>query len=414
MARIRIGIIGAGGRGVHSFARSFSKDHADETEVVALADPNLVRAQAGIEWLGIKADIHDNAEDLVKRKDIDAVVVTSPDYLHGEHAALAFKHKKHVFVDKPLATTVEDCLNAIEASKRARKVLFMGFNLRHHCVVRRLKELVSKGTFGDIFSVQAIEHYNGGRTYHSRWNRLKKYSGGLWIHKGSHDFDVINYLMGNVRPARVSCFAGVFTFKPERLPFKPRRGVEPGPTCNKCVYNRECPDAFMFREDGSSAVYKMFGDEAAAVDGYHKNLCMYLSDKDTHDQGIAIVEYENGATASHSEYFATPISNRYYWIEGTRGHGEGHLHDRWVKVYPRWSHDVIHHEIHPEAGGHGGADPGLFQTFVDSIKRRKRPTASGVDGTWSVAVAVAAEKSRAEKRVVEISELLDPRSKVLQ
>jgi predicted dehydrogenase len=157
----------------------------------------------------------------------------------------------------------------------------------------------------------------------------------------------------------------------------------------------------------------MFSPEAAKADGYYKNLCMYLSDKDTHDQGIAVIEYENGATASHSEYFATPVTNRHYLIEGTGGHGEADLHGQYVTVQPRWSGDVIRHQIAQERGGHGGADPGMIQTFFDCIRKGKRPTASGVDGTWSVALGVAAEVARAEKRVVELSELLDPKSDLL-
>ena len=242
MAKLRIGIIGAGGRGTHSFGRAISRDHADTARVVAFADTNLVRARAAVEWLEIQADVHEDAEELVKRRDVDAVVVTSPDYLHEAHAVMAFKHRKHVFIDKPLATTVDGCLKVVEASKRAQKILYMGFNMRHHCVIRRMKKLAAEGAFGDIFSIQAVEHYNGGRTYHSRWNRLKKYSGGLWIHKGSHDFDVINHLMGKVRPVRVSCFANVFVFKPERLPFKTRRGVKPGPTCGSSRGTASVPD----------------------------------------------------------------------------------------------------------------------------------------------------------------------------
>ena len=414
MARLRVGIIGAGGRGVHSFGRTISTAHTDTAEVVAFADPNLVRARAAVEWLGIKADVHEDAADLVKRKDVDAVVVTSPDYLHAEHSVMAFNQKKHVFIDKPLATTVDGCLQVVEASKRAKKVLFMGFNLRHHCVVQRMKKLVEEGAFGDIFSVHAVEHYHGGRTYHSRWNRLKKFSGGLWIHKGSHDFDVINHMMGKVRPVRVSCFANVFVFRPDRLPFKKRRGVEPGPTCNKCKYVAECPDANVIDQDERSATSRMFSEESAEIDGYYKNLCMYLSDKDTHDQGIAIVEYENGATAMHSEYFATPISNRHYLIEGVKGHGEADLHGLWVSLHPRWTKDVIRHDVQPQSGGHGGSDPGMIQTFLDSVRKGRRPTASGVDGTWSVACGVAAEIARTENRVVEISELLDAESKLLK
>ena len=413
MPKLRVGIIGAGGRGINSFGHTFTKVHADVAEIAALADPNPVRAQAGLDILGIKADIVDNAHDMVKRKDIDIVIVTSPDYLHEEHAVAALKAGKHVLVDKPLATSVDGCMRILEAADAAGKILYMGFNLRHHAVVRNLRQMAQRGEFGDIFSIIAMEYYNGGRTYHSRWNRLKKFTGGLWLHKGSHDFDVINYIMGGVRPARVSCFANVFTFKPERLPFKTRKGVKPGPTCSACPYKKECPDAYMTADTETGGKPRMFGEEAAKVDGYHKNLCMYLSDKDTHDQGVAIVEYANGATATHTECFATPISNRRYFVDGTLGHGEADLHASKIEFRPRWTKDVKTHEIAQEEGGHGGADPLMVQNFLDCIRKRAKPIANAADGAWSVAIACAAEMSREKGQVIEIAKIMDVKSRLL-
>ena len=167
MSKLRVGIIGSGGRGTMSFGKNFVEQHADVVDLVALADTNTLRAEAAVHVLDRKMDIHDSVGDMVSRSDIDAVVVTTPDYLHEEHCLLAFEHGKHVLVDKPLAITGEGCLRVIEASKRADKVLYMGFNLRHDVVLRRLKTLVDQGAFGDVFSVQAIEHYNGGRSYMS-------------------------------------------------------------------------------------------------------------------------------------------------------------------------------------------------------------------------------------------------------
>ena len=414
MAKLRIGIIGAGGRGIRSFAAQFVEHYPGRAEVLALADPNAVRAKAGLEFLGIEADIHEDAAELVARKDIDAVIVTSPDYLHEEHALMALRNKKHCFVDKPLATTVQGCVNVVEAAREARRVLYMGFNLRHNIVVKNLRAMSQAGHFGEVFSVHAIEYYNGGRTYHSRWNRLKKFSGGLWVHKGSHDFDVINYIMGGVRPARVSCFANVFTFKPENLPFKKRKGVEPGPTCNACPYNRECPDAYMIEADPAHGAGGMFNEETAKVDGYYKNLCMYLSDKDTHDQGVAIVEYENGATAIHYECFATPMSNRLYTVDGTAGHCEANLGRRSIRFMPRWTTDEESYEYGEQRGGHGGSDPVMLENFIACIRRKAKPIANAADGAWSVAIARAAEIARERNAVVEIGDLMDVDSPLLR
>jgi len=421
VSKVRIGIIGAGGRGIACFGKLFAERFGERVRLVAIADSNKERAEAGAELLGAGVCIYDDFREMLARKDIEAVVITTPDYLHERMCLAAFKAGKDVLVDKPLATSAMGCLRVIEASRKAGKLLYMGFNLRHDVVVRKLKSLVDAGRFGEIFSIRSTEHYRGGRTYMSRWNRLKRYSGGLFIHKGCHDFDVINWLMGQVRPVKVSCFGGVSAFNERHLPFKVRKGVRPGPTCTACRYREQCPDRYSV-EDSSKLLERgervgwrrMWGERSSSIDGYYKDLCMYLSDKDTHDQGIAIIEYENGATVSHAEYFATPISNRTYMIEGTLAHGDADLERTRIEVVPRWGGRSLTYRLRRKEGGHGGTDPKMVAEFLDCIEKGRPPTASGIDGAWSVAIGQACELSRAEGRVVRISEVLDTTSSLLK
>lgn len=422
MALTRIGIIGAGGRGINAFGRNFHNLFGNQARIMAVADPNSDRAAAGLELLELKADIHPDYKALLARKDIDAVVITTPDYLHEEHCLAALRSGKHVLVDKPLAISAQGCLRVIAAAKKARRLLYMGFNLRHDVVLRRMKTMISDGRLGSLFSVHAVEYYNGGRTYMARWNRLKKFSGSLFIHKGSHDFDIINWFMQPVRPVRVSCFANVFTLHPEGLPFKTRSGVKPGPTCSTCAYKNECPDvnniaikSFAgWNADQLAARNRMFDDNTAKADGYHKDMCLYMSDKDTHDQGVAIVEYDNGAVAMHSECFVTPVTDRLYRLDGTLGHMEASLHENRIEFRPRWSQDQSIDKLHRGTGGHGGADPKMCAEFLDCLSRRKRPPSSGIDGAWSVAIGEACELSRTKKRMVRIDEVMDVKSSLLK
>ena len=101
MGKIRIGIIGTGGRGIQSFGVLLSKGHADRVAITAVADTNPERAAAGLAWLKLEgvAILH-SAADLVRRRDVDAVIITTPDCFHEEHALLALQAKKHVFIDK--------------------------------------------------------------------------------------------------------------------------------------------------------------------------------------------------------------------------------------------------------------------------------------------------------------------------
>ena len=401
--KVRYGVIGMGGRG---FGFMHNGAQRDDCEVVAVADNNLERARRSVASVEINPEIHEDYHDLLARKDMDAVIITTPDYMHYEPAVAAFNAGKHCLIDKPITTRVDHGIEVLEAAKRSGKLLYMGFNMRHVTTVLEMKRLVDKGAVGKPFFLMATEYYNGGRTYMARWNRLKKYSGGLFLHKGSHDIDVLNWLNLPARPVHVSASAAVSVLNPDHLPFELGPGEKAGPNCATCAVIDRCPDAYLQgpRAEGGDL---QFDAETAKVDGYYKDLCIYLSDKDTHDNAMAIIEYDDGSRAYHSEVFVTPTSNRLYTVIGDKGHMEVDLRERKIKLLPRWTQNCVTHEIAPAEGGHGGSDPSLLGGFIRCVRTGEKPRATGVDGVWSIAVACAAEIAVEEKRVVEISELLD-------
>jgi predicted dehydrogenase len=404
---IRLGIIGMGGRG-HNFAARSAIQRPDMV-LAAVADTNVPRAETAKKQLGASFDVYGDYRELIARQDVDTVTIMSPDCTHAEIACAALAAGKNIFVDKPLATKAADALKVVGAWRRSGKVAYMGFNLRHDPVVHRMKNLVDDGQVGRPFQVVNQEWYSGGRTYMSRWNRLSRFSGGLWVHKGTHDFDVLNWIVG-AHPARVASFAGITTLDPQHLPFELKPGETPGPYCKTCQARERCPD----RHTIPPAEEAWYGEEAVAVDGYRPDRCMYLSDKDTHDSGVAIIEYENGARACHWECFVCSFDTRRYAITGDRGHLDADLGGRTIVQRPRWSKDIVTHTVAPVSGMHGGADPGMFEEFVRAVRDGGSTTATLVDGVWAVAVGQAAETSRREKRVVEITEVLDTQSELLR
>ena len=396
--KFRVGIIGAGTRGVESFGLAIVK--RNDAQVVALCDPNQVRMEFAAKTLGLKLNFYTSVKTMIATEKLDAVIITSPDFCHESNAVEALSSGVNVLIDKPLATTVKGCKNIIGAAEKAGKVIMMGFNMRHHAVLKKMKKLIFEGVLGRVFLIENREFYDGGRTYMSRWNRLYSKGGGLWIHKGSHDFDIFNWFLDFPKPVKVSAFAGVDVLNPQNIPFAVKPGVPVGPTCHQCPYADICPDIYRIDDIQNSS----WGDRAVAVDGYSKDLCMYTSDKDTHDNGIAIVEYENGAKASHLECFVTSISDRLYTIVGDLGQAEVSLGKRIITIRPRWSQEVVTHFIPEVMGGHGGADPMLIDSFFKVIKGEEKNTSTTEHGMWSTAIGQAAEISRREERTVKLDE----------
>lgn len=398
-AGMRIGIIGAGGRGIGAFGKAL-RDVAD-ARVQALCDTNPVRLREGAAAVGGEPGQYTSAREMFDAEDLDAVIITTPDYLHADHACEALERGVHVLVDKPLATTVAGCSRIIRAAEQAERTVMIGFNLRHNPVLRRLKDVVDAGLIGRVFLIENREFYDGGRTYMSRWNRRREWSGGLWVHKGSHDFDVFQWLLNFPRPLRVSATAGINALDAAHIPFEVKPDTPVGPTCSVCAYRERCPDRAWYGENAS------FGPEAQAADGYAKDLCVYASDKDVHDNGIAIVEYDDGSRASHLECFVSSFTDRMYTLVGERGTAEVSLHDRRIVVRPRWKRgETMTIDIPPVEGGHGGADPGLLEAFLEVVRGGAANTSTTEHGLWSTAVGEAAEIAWREGRTVAIDELM--------
>lgn len=341
---------------------------------------------------------------MLGRESLDGVVVTSPDYSHAGHVIATLRGGvKHVLVEKPLATTAQDCLRVAQTARATGGQVAIGFNMRHLPLIQKIKEVIDDGLIGQLMMIENQEFYDGGRTYMARWNRRQEWSGGLWIHKGSHDFDVFNWWNSGGTPARVSAFAGVNALRPDKIPFPVDPAVPIGPNCRACAYNTICPDVAM-PDRGED----LFSPAAAQADGYWKDLCVFLSDKDTHDNGIALVEYDNNVRASHSECFICNFTDRRYTVVGDRGTLIARLENSTcIEFRPRWGKNQMIDVPAAGEGSHGGADPLLLDAFLNSIRGGASPSSNLRDGARAVAVGEAAEIAWRERRLVDIRDLVN-------
>lgn len=397
---LNIGIIGAGGRGIDAFGAMLTL-RAD-ARVAAIADTNAIRLAAAAQALPPGAACYPGGAEMCRRESLDAVIVTSPDYCHADHVITALRAGvRHVLVDKPLATTVQDCLRVEKVAAETGGHVAIGFNLRHQPLIRKIKELIQSGLVGDLMLIENQEFYDGGRTYMARWNRRREWSGGLWIHKGCHDFDVFNWWNAQGTPTRVAAFGGNNALRPDKIPFVVDPEVPIGPHCRVCAYGNICPDYAV--PDRAS---DLFTPEAAREDGYWKDLCLFLSDKDTHDNGIAVVEYDNNVRASHTECFICNFSDRRYTIVGDRGILMASVADpAHLQFRPRWGADQIIEVPAAGTGSHSGADPKMLENFLGSVHGNSPADASLHDGLRAVAIGQAAEIAWREHRLVTIEEL---------
>ena len=171
MDKLRIGMIGVRGRG--AIARHWQA--SKRATVVAGADVSEANLKAFLDDINADAFVTTDYRQMLERADIDAVAVTSPDFVHEEHAVAALEAGKHVFCEKPLAITIEGCDRILRTWKSSGKQLMVGFNMRYMPVFRVMKEIVDSGTLGELKAVW-VRHFvgSGGDFYYHDWHGTRK------------------------------------------------------------------------------------------------------------------------------------------------------------------------------------------------------------------------------------------------
>ena len=145
MKNVRFGLIGYGAWGSHH-ARAIAK--APGAELIAIAArSNETREKARTDFP--QASIHGEYRDLLQRKDIDAVSIVLPSFLHYEVASAALRADKHVLLEKPMALSLEHCDQLIAFAAEHHRTLAIGHELRLASLWGKVRELVDSGAVGE-------------------------------------------------------------------------------------------------------------------------------------------------------------------------------------------------------------------------------------------------------------------------
>jgi predicted dehydrogenase len=142
---IRFGIIGLGNWGVMHIAAL--KNHP-QAEVIAVCDANADRAKQVAKSEDI-AKAYDHVDDLVADADVDAVSIVTPDFAHTDPAIAAIQAGKHMLVEKPLATTLDDCHRILAASESSDRKFMIDFHNRWSPIFNQAKRAIDDGRLGD-------------------------------------------------------------------------------------------------------------------------------------------------------------------------------------------------------------------------------------------------------------------------
>jgi len=146
-------------------------------------------------------------DELVARSDVDAVYIATPTNLHAAHVVAAARAGKHVLVEKPMATTLEEATAMIDAAERAGVVLTVGHSHSFDEPYRAMRELIAGGSLGRAHLLHNI-YYSDWVYRPRRPEELdERLGGGVTFRQGAHQFDILRLLGGGlVRSVRAQTF----------------------------------------------------------------------------------------------------------------------------------------------------------------------------------------------------------------
>ena len=179
---IRIGLIGAGPNGA-DHARYYNQ--SSRSELVAIADPDRERAQALATELGTQAvaDYHEFLDH------VDAVVISSPNFLHREHAVACAEAGKHIYCEKPMGISLDEAEQIAQAVQKAGVKSVVGFATRFTPPFQTMEQVLKQEKLGQIISVCSRRLVYSDPAHMAGWRRDHNLSGGLLLEINIHELD---------------------------------------------------------------------------------------------------------------------------------------------------------------------------------------------------------------------------------
>ena len=203
MKTVKLGIIGLGAIGQLHLKHGLKLANAEIVAVADTAKPALERAKE----LGVKTTYFDYA-DLLKDPQVDAVLISVPTHLHLKCASQAAEAKKQIFLEKPIAVTVEEAKEVILAAQRNSVKLMIGYPMRFNKHFQQLKEDIDNGLIGDVENAHATYICSGPFVHRSDgygpspvpdwWFNTQLTGGGVLVDLGIHIINLLRFLLGEV------------------------------------------------------------------------------------------------------------------------------------------------------------------------------------------------------------------------
>lgn len=307
--------------------------------------------------------VYDSLQAACHDPHVDGLIICTPNYTHIDIVREAIKAGKHIMLEKPMATTLQDSMEIKRLAEGYQSVFQIGLQYRYKAIyVEAIHEALERQTVGDIKMINMVEHRVPFLDKVKQWNKFSKYSGGTLVEKCCHYFDLLN-LFAQSKPV------------------------------------------YVYAAEGKAVNFKGF-----EYDGERSDII---------DHASVIIAYENGIHANFSLNMFSPMFYEELTICGDRGRLKAYENDDFLPAGRPGTHlEVLTGESGPtkistpcypeviQKSGHNGGTYYEHKYFIDNIEGKMTNTATVDEGFWSIVVGIAAEESIKTGKKVWIDELL--------
>lgn len=341
MGTLKVGVIGCGSIARHRHLPEYAFNQ--NVELVAVCDSNEERANQAAEKYGVKA--YTSYEELLQSGEVEAVSVCTPNYLHAPISIAALNAGVHVLCEKPMAISEEEAKAMIEVAEKSGKKLMIAHNQRFVPSHQKARRLIESGEIGKIYSFRTAFGHGGPEGWSVEgkegwfFQKEKAFVGAMGD-LGVHKTDLLRYLLGE-EIVEVGAFVETSA--------KDFADVDDNAVCvlkteSGIIGTLAASWAYVSKEDNSTIIY---GEKAI----------LRLEDDPNYS---LVVQYANGEVVNY----------QLGKIQSNEGGGQKNSH--------------------------------VVEQFVDCVLNDKEPLINGEEGMKSLAVILAALKSKETKQITRV------------
>lgn len=388
MKKLTVAIIGGGNRA--QVYGDIMRKIPDKYQITALAEPIDNRREFLMRRHKISPDMCFRTweELLEKGKVADLCMITTMDRLRIGPAMKAIKLGYHLMLEKPIASTLEECKMITRAAEEKGVKVIICTVLRYTGLFIKLKEIIDSGRIGKVMSINHEEGVGDVHQTHSyvrgNWGNSAK-SADMLVQKSCHDIDIIQWLIDK-KCKSVQSYGMLSYFKRDNAPEgSPDYCIDGCPVGDECPYNAVklyLPDDSYWMRSTCSRVFEVTdADVEKAIRETQYGKCVFKCDNDVVDHQTVNMLFEDDITVTFTMN-AFNKGGRHMHIMGTKGEiristvGDEviHLYDFVTKQHE----DIPFNDLGCITGAHGGGDDGLVQAIYeelnDAYKGKSVPT----------------------------------------